>query len=348
MTIANTLLGSGIDALFGNSGNPNEYEINVSLDDIEIEAQVREEFEDEENSLIDLGKSLLLCQIQAIAIRPNHAGKDKPYLLIAGERRYRAARLVGMMELRARVMDLSDSEAADIQFAENIHRKNLTQIEEAKRIQRDLDKLGSVEAVLEKHNKSRAWLSKILSLLNLPDQAKRLITENVSADLEVINTVKTIEKRDPVAAGALVEELKEGRGKVNARDKAAQVKDQVKPKKVKEVVQPSKSMEEEGAASDQEETGVSGSMEEKTNDDSATDGASSGSELARANALGRIIASNISTAWDDGKLTLSFNRPLAAFLEANEETLQSLLAKLSEEAAFQLECEVPLNLFDAD
>ncbi|WP_278279162.1 hypothetical protein [Xylella fastidiosa] len=39
-------------------------------------------------------------------------------------------------------------------MAENIHRKNLTQIEEAKKIQRDLDKLGSVDAVLEKHQKA--------------------------------------------------------------------------------------------------------------------------------------------------------------------------------------------------
>jgi ParB family chromosome partitioning protein len=226
-------LGVGIDALFGDSGNPNEYEIMVNLDDVEIEAQVREEFEDDENSLAELGRSLRLRQLQAIVIRPNRAGSDKPFLLVAGERRTRAAFLEGLTQLRARVMDMTDEEAEDMQLAENIHRKNLTQIEEAKKIQRDLDRLGSVEAVLEKHHKSRAWLSKTLALLNLPEQAKRLVTENVSADVEVINTVKTIEKHDPEKAKELVDELKEKRGKVNARDKAAAVKDKVKPKKDK-------------------------------------------------------------------------------------------------------------------
>jgi ParB family chromosome partitioning protein len=91
--------------------------------------------------------------------------------------------------------------------------------------------LGSVDAVLEKHQKSRPWLSKMLSLLNLPEQAKRLVAESVSADIEVINTVKTIEKADPKAAKTLVDDLKATRGKANARDKAAAVKDMVKPSK---------------------------------------------------------------------------------------------------------------------
>jgi len=224
-------MGAGIDALFGDSGNPNEYELLVNLDDVEIEAQVREEFEDEENGLADLGKSLRDRQLQAIVIRPNRVGRDKPYLLVAGERRCRAARIEGLTQLRARVMELNDEEAEDVQLAENIHRKNLTQIEEAKKIQRDLDRLGSVEMVLEKHKKSRTWLSKMLALLNLPEQAKRLVTEDISADIEVINTVKTIEKHDPERAHALVDELKETRGKTNTREKVAAVKDEVKPPK---------------------------------------------------------------------------------------------------------------------
>lgn len=229
-------LGAGIDALFGDSGNPNEYEIMVNLDDVGIGDQVREEFDDDENSLAELGRSLRVRQLQAIVIRPSRIGSDKPFLLVAGERRTRAARLEGLTQLRARVMELNDEEAEDMQLAENIHRKNLTQFEEAKKIQRDLDRLGSVEAVLEKHHKSRAWLSKMLSLLSLPEQAKRLVTENVSSDVEVINTVKTIEKHDPEKAKELVDELKENRGQVNARDKAAAVKDEVKPKKEKKAI----------------------------------------------------------------------------------------------------------------
>jgi len=234
-------LGAGIDALFAGTGDFNDFEILVNLDDIEIRKQEREVFEGaEDQTLADLGRSLRKHQIQAILLRPNEAGKEKPYVLVAGERRCMAARLEGLAQLRARVKDMTDEEAADLRFAENIHRLNLSQIEEAKRVQHDLDQLGSVEAVLEKHHKSRAWLSKILSLLTLPEQAKRLVTENIASDLEVINTVKTVEKIDPEAAKDLVDDLKATRGKENARDKAQTVKDQVKPPKKPKAEKPAK------------------------------------------------------------------------------------------------------------
>lgn len=142
----------------------------------------------------------------------------------------RAARLQGLTKLRAKAKELTDEEAEDLQFAENTHRKNLTQIEEAKKIQRDLDTLGSVEAVLARHNKGRPWLSKMLSLLHLPEQAKRLVTESISADAEVISTVRQVEKVSPEKAKELVDELKKTRGKVDARAKAQAVRDEVKPK----------------------------------------------------------------------------------------------------------------------
>jgi ParB family chromosome partitioning protein len=71
----------------------------------------------------------------------------------------------------------------------------------------------------------------MLSLLNLPEQAKRLVTENLSADVEVINTVKTIENADPVAAKELVDELKKTHGQGKAREKANAAKEKVKPSK---------------------------------------------------------------------------------------------------------------------
>lgn len=218
-------LGAGIDALFADTGA--QYSL-IPLDMIEVKAQIRETFEDEENTLDDLAASIKARGVlQPILLRPTSDG----YELIAGERRYRASKLAGLEQIPAYIREMSDEEAEDAQMAENIHRKNLTQIEEAKKIQRDLDRLGSIEAVLEKHQKSRPWLSKTLSLLHLPEQAKRLVVENVSADVEVINTVKTIEKADPEAAKELVDDLKATRGKANAREKANTVKDKVKPSK---------------------------------------------------------------------------------------------------------------------
>jgi ParB family chromosome partitioning protein len=224
---AGGVLGTGIDALFGNSEMP---EFDVDLDDVEIVGQVREEFEDDEQGLAELGASLAKMQIQAIFLRVMPAGHPKPYRLVAGERRVRAARLQGLAKLRAKAKELTDEEAEDLQFAENTHRKNLTQIEEARKIQRDLDTLGSVEAVLARHNKGRPWLSKMLSLLHLPEQAKRLVNESISADTEVISTVRQVEKVDPAKAKALVDDLKKTRGKEDARAKAQAVRDEVKPK----------------------------------------------------------------------------------------------------------------------
>lgn len=204
----------GINALFVDSGEQMSL---VYLDQIAVKTQLRESFEDAENTLADLAESIRSRGVlQPILVRP----KDSGYELVAGERRFRACQLAGLEQVPAYIREMDDEEAEDAQLAENIHRKNLTQIEEAKKIQRDFDRLGSVEAVLAKHQKSRSWLSKTLALLSLPEQAKRLVGENVSADIEVINTVKIIEKTDPKTAERLVDELKRTRGKVNARKTA--------------------------------------------------------------------------------------------------------------------------------
>jgi ParB family chromosome partitioning protein len=225
-------LGSMLAEGFNTDLQSDESDIDVSLEDVDIAPQIRgvETMEDDEQTLADLGRSLRKRQAQAIVLRAN-PNPGRQWLLVAGERRVRAARIEGLTHLRARVMTLTDEEAADLQTAENIHRKNLTQMEEARKVQHDLQKLGSIEAVLDKHQKSRAWFSKLISLLDLPEQAKRLLTENVSADLEVINTVKLVEKADPAKARALVEDLKATRGKENARVKVQAVKEQVKPSK---------------------------------------------------------------------------------------------------------------------
>lgn len=224
---AGNAMGAGIDALFSETELP---EFTVNLDDIEIVGQVREEFENEEQGLAELGASLAKMQIQAIFLRVMPSGHPKPFRLVAGERRVRAARLQGLSTLRAKAKELTDEEAEDLQFAENTHRKNLTQIEEAKKVQRDLDALGSVDAVLARYNKGRPWLSKMLSLLHLPEQAKRLVHESISADTEVISTVRQVEKVNPEKAKELVDELKRSRGKSDARAMAQAVRDEVKPK----------------------------------------------------------------------------------------------------------------------
>lgn len=217
-------------AMFAKSGDVRE--LHVDLSEVEIvEQEGGRDLEDGEQTLADLGKSLRKLQLQNILLRIMPPGHPKPYRLVAGERRVRGAMLEGLPTLRALAKVMTDEEAAEYQFVENIQRKNLTQIEEARRVQKQIDALGSVDAFLEKYNKQRPWLSKMLSLLHLPEQTKRLITEAVSADLEVISNVRQIEKVDPKAAAAVVDDLKQTRGKEDARAKSQAAKDKVKPPK---------------------------------------------------------------------------------------------------------------------
>lgn len=227
---ATDILGTGIDALFG--GNQTTLTV-VPLHEIQVREQIRKDFEDADNSLHELAESIKQRGVlQPILLRPAPNGMG--YELVAGERRFRASKLAGLTSIPAHIKNMTDEEAEDAQLAENIQRKNLTQIEEASKIQRDLDQLGSVEAVLAKHHKSRAWLSKMLGILNLPAQAQRLLDEHISADLEVINLVKTVEKHDSHVAKNLVDDLKQSRGKADARAKAKAAKESVKPSKKSE------------------------------------------------------------------------------------------------------------------
>ncbi|OAI04897.1 ParB/RepB/Spo0J family partition protein [Methylomonas methanica] len=243
MNSVNALFGgSGVDTLFGASGNPNEYDLMASLDDIEIGSQDREEFEDENNQLADLGRSLRDNQLQPIILRANRPGSDKPFLLVAGERRCRAARIEGLTHLWARVKELTDEQAEIAQVVENIHRKNLTQIEEAKRIGRDLKSM-TMDAVMKKYNISRTRLSKMMGLLSLPEQARRLVVEDLSADVEAINQLKVVEKIDPTIAKSVIDQIKSDGPKANVRELIKKAKDKVKPPKVKEDKKPATQVE---------------------------------------------------------------------------------------------------------
>lgn len=229
--LADMLNAGDLGSLTGDHGQ--DYS-RIVIAEIAVKPQVREIFEDAENSLKDLADSIReLGVLQAILIRPIPG--PIPFELVAGERRLRAATMAGLEQIPAIVRELTDEEAEAIQFAENIQRKNLTQIEIGNRLQRDLDNLGNIEAVMAKHKKSRAWISKWLSILDLPEQAQRLVDENLSADPEVILGVKQIEKVSPEAAKEVVDELKKTQGESkkggNARDKVQAAKDAVKPPK---------------------------------------------------------------------------------------------------------------------
>ncbi|MDG5824389.1 ParB/RepB/Spo0J family partition protein (plasmid) [Xylella fastidiosa subsp. pauca] len=90
---ASDALGAGIDALFADQGA--QYSL-IPLDMIQVKTQIRESFEDEENTLEDLAASIKVRGVlQPILLRSNSEG----YELIAGERRYRASKLAGLEQI---------------------------------------------------------------------------------------------------------------------------------------------------------------------------------------------------------------------------------------------------------
>ena len=198
----------------------------VPVDEIRESEQVRSDFESDDETLQDLANSIQKeGLIQPITLRPHPDGNG--YEVVAGARRLRAVRMLGLGRIRATVRTLTDEQAAAIQMAENIQRKNLTQIEEARQMQRDLDSVGGdVDALARSYSKSRPWVLKRLALINLPEATARLVGEKITADVGLIYDVKSIEKKDPDAAAELVNRLASEPG-VNMREIAKSVKDRV-------------------------------------------------------------------------------------------------------------------------
>ncbi|MNM69853.1 putative chromosome-partitioning protein ParB [compost metagenome] len=214
----------------------------VNRHDIKIYAQQRDkdELESEDQSLDDLGADMRKRgMIQPIVLCENEDGPE-PWRLVAGERRYRGSDIAEIDDLPSMCYGkLTEQQIKDIQLAENIHRLNMSQLNEAKVLKGRLNDEfgGDVEALCEAISKSRSWVSKRLALLEMPEQTQRLVREGITADIEVINQVRTIEKIDPEAAKATVNTLKaetgKGGGKGNAREIVKAAKDQVKPPKEK-------------------------------------------------------------------------------------------------------------------
>ena len=185
-------------------------------------------FENEDAKLQQLANSIQHNgQIHPIVVRPIPNGK---YELICGHRRMKAFGLLGLTTIEAKVIEATDEQVIDIRRDENIHTKNYEQFEYIAQIKAAYDKLKSIEAVAELWNKSPSFISKYLSLSDLPPETQKLVANNVTADLEVVSLVKQIEKHNPKKAKDVVEDLTKNKGKKDARKTAKDARDEVKPK----------------------------------------------------------------------------------------------------------------------
>ena len=113
--------------------------------------------------------------IQPIVVRPV-AGSSNQYEIVAGERRWQAAKLAGLTEIPAVVRELSDADAVAIALIENIQREDLTPAEEARSLQRLLIEFSLThQEVATAVGRSRAAVTNLLRLLDLPAQVLELI-----------------------------------------------------------------------------------------------------------------------------------------------------------------------------
>jgi len=170
-------LGKGLDALLSASNVAVSSVVDsdsAKLKEIELSAiksgvyQPRLHFN--QDDLHELANSIKANGvIQPIVVRKH----DKHYEIIAGERRWRAAKIAGLDKIPAIVRVLSDEEALAIALIENIQRKDLNIIEEASGYKRLIDEFALThENLAQVTGKSRSHITNIMRLLNLSDKVK--------------------------------------------------------------------------------------------------------------------------------------------------------------------------------
>lgn len=138
---------------------------------------------------------------------PKHAGR---YLMVAGERRWRACKLKGL-KLKAVVRDMTEDQARRTQRAENIQRENLTQLEIAIALREDKDRLKTLDKVAAEWNKGISWVGeriKFLEVVETGGVASKAVLERVTADITVVNDLDRLEKTDPASAEDVIEQAK--------------------------------------------------------------------------------------------------------------------------------------------
>lgn len=178
-------LGRGLGALFG------EENLNLNLENLRADeqkdlkivplssiepgvCQPRKEFNAE--AISALAESIKdKGVLQPILVRRH----NEKYEIIAGERRFRAAKLAGLTQIPVIEKKLADNEALEIGLIENIMRQDLTDLEEAAGLRQLQENFSYTQENLAKVvGKSRSYVTNCLRLLTLPDSVKKLMNEN--------------------------------------------------------------------------------------------------------------------------------------------------------------------------
>ena len=183
-------LGRGLDSLFGNFEEEKESEVKTEVKveqvvvnepkEIEIGLidrnpdQPRKIFDDE--ALAELASSIKTYGVvQPIIVKQN----GERYVIIAGERRWRASRLAGIKTIPCIVKDYTEQEISEIAIIENLQREDLNPIESAKAIKNLINQYNlTQDEVADKIGKSRPAVANTLRLLSLPNSIITLVEQN--------------------------------------------------------------------------------------------------------------------------------------------------------------------------
>ena len=169
-------LGRGLESLFEDAAPSFESDTRIEtlpLREVEPDpGQPRKTFDDE--TLAELSASIAEHGLlQPIAVRPKPSGG---YLIVAGERRWRASRMAGLTEVPVIVKDVSDEQAMELALVENLQREDLDPVEEAAGIRELMTRCDlTQEQAARKLGKSRSALANSLRLLSLPETVLELL-----------------------------------------------------------------------------------------------------------------------------------------------------------------------------
>ena len=183
--------GRGLDALLGSVKKEKQHlSVNTAdledgqLEQISVEILQRGQYQPRQHiadeALQELSDSIKQHGVmQPIVIRKvSSEGEDAQYEIIAGERRWRAAKLAGLTHVPAIVRDMSDQVAIALALIENIQRQDLNPMEQALALQRFHEEFGlSHQEIAETVGKARASVSNLLRLLSLEESVKVLLDE---------------------------------------------------------------------------------------------------------------------------------------------------------------------------
>lgn len=241
MTVKKKGLGKGLDSLIPDNkqikpSKPEESALGkeeviageqmMKINDVEPNReQPRKKFE--EDALLELADSIK----QFGVIQPLIVQKRKDYYeIIAGERRWRAAKLAGLKEVPVIVKDYTEQEIVEISLIENIQRENLNPIEEAMAYKKLLEEFNlKQDEVAEKVSKSRTAVTNSMRLLKLDERVQEMIVDDMISTGHARALLAIDEKGQQYElANRIFDE------KLSVRETEKLVKEIKNPKKVKE------------------------------------------------------------------------------------------------------------------